>query len=284
MRRRTDEEGGDAVRISVWQRRCRPNEGESLVAGARKIFYGMIAVLLVCAAVGPTPVSARGGYQICNRTSEKLFLAIAYYTGDKNFFVSEGWWTLTPGECARVFPNNSFDSHRYYYAQNEKKTTEWTADNGVEVCIDPHNKFTIAHADSTSACPSPYVRQRFHFFSDADPLNLTSADAPAAPAGPASGGRPGSCLEVRNDTNRVIRVAVEGWAATWMWQPGQQSYTSYNNVEIKSQRADGGFTVRSVSGIVMSPATTTWTFHEEMTGSSRNPGTCNGSWLLTLHD
>jgi len=273
------------VRISVWQQRCRPSEGGSLVAGVRKIVCSTIAMLLLCVAAGPSPVSARGGYQICNRTSEKLFLAIAYYTGNKDFFVSEGWWTLTPGECARVFPNNSFDSHRYYYAQNEKKTTEWTADNGVEVCIDSHNKFALAHADSSSTCPSPYVRQRFHFFSDADPLNLTAANAPAAPAGPTSGARPGSCLAVRNDTNRVIRVSVDGWpGTTWVWQPRQGSYTSFNDVEIKSRDADGRFNVRSVSGIVFGPATATWTFHEEMTGSSRNPGTCNGTWLLTMHD
>jgi uncharacterized membrane protein len=251
---------------------------------AWKAFVYAIAFLVIAAGLGTNAAVARGGYQVCNRTSEKLFLAIAYYTGNKDFFVSEGWWTLTPGVCTRVFPDNSFDGHRYYYAQNENKTVTWTADNGVEACIDPHNEFTIAHADSTSACPSPYVRQKFHFFSDNDPLSLTSADAPAAPAGPASGGRPGSCLGMRNDTNRMITVRVDGWAATWVWQPGQQSYTSFNDVEIKSQRADGGFNVRAVSGIVLSPATATWTFHEEWTGSSRNPGTCNGTWLLTIHD
>lgn len=253
------------------------------MAGVRKIVCGTIAMLLLCAAAGPSPVSARGGYQICNRTSEKLYLAIAYYTGDTDFFTSEGWWQLTPGACVRVFPNNSFDSHRYYYAQNEKKTTEWTADNGVEVCIDPHKEFTIRHAESSSACPSPYVRQKFHFFSDADPLNLTAADAPAAPAGPTSGARPGSCLAVWNNTNRAITMSVDGWGGRWVWQPGQSGYAAINDVEIKSQRADGGFNVRSVSGIVLSPATTTWAFHGEMTGG-RNPGTCNGTWALTLHD
>ena len=56
------------------------------MAGVRKILYAVIAILLVCAAVGPRPASARGGYQICNRTSEKLFLAIAYYSANKDFF------------------------------------------------------------------------------------------------------------------------------------------------------------------------------------------------------
>ena len=148
-----------------------------LIASTRTIFYGMIAILLVCAAVGPSPVSARGGFQVCNRTSNTVSLAIAYYSGDNDFFVSQGWWNLNPGGCATVFPNNSYDSHRYYYAETKGKATTWTSDNGPDVCIDPQNRFMLAHADSMSQCPSPDIRQRFHFFGDND-LNLTAGDAP----------------------------------------------------------------------------------------------------------
>lgn len=179
-----------------------------------------------------------------------MSLAIAYYSGDNDFFVSQGWWNLNPGGCATVFPNNSYDSHRYYYAETKGKATTWTSDNGPDVCIDPQNRFMLARADSMSQCPSPDVRQRFHFFGDND-LNLTAGDAP-------------------------IYVDVAPYEGL--------SYVSIQQVDIKSRNADGSFMVRGASGTLLNSANTTWTFHEEMTGGTHDVGTCSGTMLFTIHD
>lgn len=245
----------------------------------RAIISSACVLALLSLLTTAHPVSARGGYQMCNRTSEKLFLAIAYYSGDRDFFVSEGWWTLTPGVCARVFPNRSFEGHRYYYAQTENKSSEWTSDNGVQVCIDPHNKFTIAHADSGSACPSPYVRQKFHYFSDADPLNLT-LDTPAAGGQPApSAPSGGACLRAANDRDYKVSFTVDGWPGSyWEAEPMDvmglyEGHLFSNGAPVKS--STGRFSIRGYRGSDVSNVT--WKFDPNDTLDG-----CNGTWTVTF--
>lgn len=187
---------------------------------------------------------------MCNRTSNTVSLAIAYYSGDNDFFVSQGWWNLNPGGCATVFPNNSYDSHRYYYAETKGKATTRTSDNGPDVGIDPQNRFMLAHADSMSQCPSPDVRQRFHFFGDND-LNLTAGDAPIY-------------VDVASIRGSVVRV-----------------HPTSGHQEPERGRLVHG---TGCFGALLNSANTTWTFHEEMTGGTHDVGACSGTMLFTIHD
>ena len=37
-------------------------------------------------------------FEICNETASKAFASIGYKDGDD--WVSEGWWTIQPGDCS----------------------------------------------------------------------------------------------------------------------------------------------------------------------------------------
>ncbi len=134
-----------------------------------KALVPCMVVALLYTALAARPADARGSFRVCNKTTVSVSLAVACYSFDADFFVSQGWWNLKPGACVAVFPDNSEDAHRYYYA--ESSSGVWGDANGLSVCIDPQHRFTIAHADQFSSCPSPYVRKPFRRFGDRD-LNL----------------------------------------------------------------------------------------------------------------
>ncbi len=68
-------------------------------------------------------------------------MAIAWWGEEPYGVHSAGWYVFKPGECARVFPDDSYDAHRYYYA--ETKTGEWKGNFG-NLCVDPHHRFEFA--------------------------------------------------------------------------------------------------------------------------------------------
>src|SRR6266550_2201722 len=118
-------------------------------------------VALLSVVIMPGLVSAASGPGACNRTNEVIYLAIAWWGRDHPGLHSEGWYTFKPGECAQVFPEDSYDAHRYYYA--ESATRVWKGD-GALYCIHPTKPFEIA--DAYGDCPAPYEQRHFRTFSD----------------------------------------------------------------------------------------------------------------------
>jgi uncharacterized membrane protein len=126
-----------------------------------------LAVIIVAIGLARIPVTASVlTARACNRTPWHLYISIAYFSGDADFFVSRGWWKLNPGQCAALFPDNSYNGHRYYYAKNDRFMEWYGGDRGPLVCIDQTNPFEIHHADALDSCPLPYQRQSFTFASD----------------------------------------------------------------------------------------------------------------------
>jgi len=76
------------------------------------------ALMVVCGS------AALADFEICNETGNEAFASIGYKDGED--WVSEGWWTLQPGECA--IPIVGDLKNRYYYIRAESKTGNWTGD------------------------------------------------------------------------------------------------------------------------------------------------------------
>jgi uncharacterized membrane protein len=71
------------------------------------------------------------GLTICNGYSSTIYVIIAYANRDHcanaGGFIKEGWWTIHPGECKRVYGGSLKDLNRYwfYYARNRDNTYKW---------------------------------------------------------------------------------------------------------------------------------------------------------------
>lgn len=124
-------------------------------------------VVLLFAVIMPLAVSASGSPRLCNQTKEVVHVAIAWWGSDHPGLHSKGWYKFAPGECAQMFPDDSYDSHRYYYA--ESQTGVWKGNAG-DFCVHPTEPFEMGDAYQT--CPAPYERRGFRVFSD-NGVNLT---------------------------------------------------------------------------------------------------------------
>ncbi len=74
-----------------------------------------IAALAVFGGLFFTSTAAEAKYDYCNNTSYVLRAAIAYK--DEGEWVSRGWWTLLPGKCRTVLPQELKAKAYYTYAE-----------------------------------------------------------------------------------------------------------------------------------------------------------------------
>ena len=79
----------------------------------RPTFTALSALILTSL----TPASAHAAMSFCNRTSGAVEAALGYRdeANDKSqSWISEGWWRIEPGQCARVF-NQPLTQRFYFY-------------------------------------------------------------------------------------------------------------------------------------------------------------------------
>jgi len=60
------------------------------------------------------PLPAAASMVFCNRTQAPLEAALGYREDDK--WLSEGWWQIEPGQCARVYGKPFSQRFYFYYA------------------------------------------------------------------------------------------------------------------------------------------------------------------------
>ncbi len=60
------------------------------------------------------PLPAHASIMFCNRTPTPLEAAIGYQDKGKKW-ISEGWWRIEPGLCARVYSKPLDDKNNYFY-------------------------------------------------------------------------------------------------------------------------------------------------------------------------
>ncbi len=76
--------------------------------------------MLSFAAFGGT---AKADLRLCNKTESQVGVAIGYK--DKNDWVTEGWWTLTPSSCETLVPGSLVSRYYYIYAVDYDQFGEW---------------------------------------------------------------------------------------------------------------------------------------------------------------
>jgi uncharacterized membrane protein len=79
------------------------------------ISAGLWRLLPICAViVAILPFPAQASMMFCNRTQTPIEAAIGYQ--DKgNKWISEGWWRIEPGLCARVYSKPLEQKNNYFY-------------------------------------------------------------------------------------------------------------------------------------------------------------------------
>jgi uncharacterized membrane protein len=83
---------------------------------------------------------AHADYQICNKSSYKVYAAFGYWDAGQKAWASEGWWTLEKGECAIVYKANLDQKKYYVYAESTERDYYW--DGNFPFCA-LDNEFTI---------------------------------------------------------------------------------------------------------------------------------------------
>jgi uncharacterized membrane protein len=81
---------------------------------------------------------AQASLRVCNNTHMLINFAIAYNAGER--FVTEGWWTMTPGSCSTPWRGALPGRYTYLYATDIDGVDVLTGK--VSMCVD-RNKFKI---------------------------------------------------------------------------------------------------------------------------------------------
>jgi uncharacterized membrane protein len=71
-----------------------------------------IAAVLSLVVMLPTP--AKAAFLYCNHTQMPIEAAFGYR--EEVVWISEGWWVIQPGQCARVFNRPLTQRFYFYYA------------------------------------------------------------------------------------------------------------------------------------------------------------------------
>ncbi|MGE3624023.1 MAG: DUF1036 domain-containing protein [Bdellovibrionales bacterium] len=100
--------------------------------------YNRYVFGLFYAVLGLFPFPAQAAMEFCNRTKAPIEAALGYR--ERVEWVSEGWWRIEPGKCARVFGRPLTQRFYFYYAKSlaapmpDKVPLVWAGK--YELCID----------------------------------------------------------------------------------------------------------------------------------------------------
>ena len=121
-----------------------------------------VVVLALVAAIALAPAPARASFKVCNGYNEHINTAVAYYSKEYDYFISEGWWGLDPGQCKTAIGGDLKDRYIYVYAINNEDSWEWSGNdnNGgaYSMCVNPDDPFTLYNAQKK--CPFKYKKFR----------------------------------------------------------------------------------------------------------------------------
>ena len=106
--------------------------------GFSNMRLGRFLPILFVLLPGLMPHSALAAMNFCNRTQNTIETAFGYR--ESAGWVSEGWWRIEPGDCARVYGNPLMHRFYFYYATSlvpkskDKPPLTWTGK--YKLCID----------------------------------------------------------------------------------------------------------------------------------------------------
>ncbi len=99
------------------------------------IFRFQVLALAALVVVFGSPRAALAALSFCNKTSGAIEAAVGYRgeaTDKDDNWISEGWWVIQPGQCARVYSEPLSQRFYYYYGRALTKVikdappTEWS--------------------------------------------------------------------------------------------------------------------------------------------------------------
>ena len=112
----------------------------------------LAAAIAVMGAVAFTPAQAKASFKVCNEYKEHINSAVAYYSSEYDYFISEGWWSLDPGQCKTAIAGDLKVKYIYVYAVNDGASWHWSGD--YKMCVNPNDPFTLYNAQHK--CPFEY--------------------------------------------------------------------------------------------------------------------------------
>ncbi len=104
----------------------------------RRLFLLILWGISVFTGVIPPARPAHAAMMFCNRTQNPIEAAFGYRETDA--WISQGWWSLAAGQCARVFAQPLTQRFYFYYATSlvrpakDKPPFTWTGK--YEFCTD----------------------------------------------------------------------------------------------------------------------------------------------------
>ena len=104
-----------------------------------KRFAILTALAVALTATLTAPRSASADFTVCNQYRELIYVAYGYDDGID--WVSEGWWSVDPGQCTVVYSGAIPYRYLYLYGETEDGATTWTGTQPL--CIEPNNGFQI---------------------------------------------------------------------------------------------------------------------------------------------
>lgn len=78
-----------------------------------------LSVFTVCVAVVCLAWPAQAAFLFCNKTQTPIEATFGYR--EQVAWISEGWWQIQPGQCARVFNHPLTQRFYFYYARSMAK-------------------------------------------------------------------------------------------------------------------------------------------------------------------
>lgn len=91
----------------------------------RRAATSMVVLAIVASATVLTPRSAAAQLRVCNKTSERVSIAVAYSKDDR--LTSRGWFNAEPSECVTVV-GGALQSRYYYVRAEGSRGNEWGDD------------------------------------------------------------------------------------------------------------------------------------------------------------
>jgi uncharacterized membrane protein len=120
-------------------------------------FFDRLAAAALALCIVAVTTDAHAAMSFCNRTAGPLEAALGYRDDSDNTaqnWVSEGWWRIEPGQCARVYGQPLGQRFYFYYAHALSqlvKDTPPTSWSGKYIFCTDDKAFRI---EGDGDCPS----------------------------------------------------------------------------------------------------------------------------------
>jgi len=172
-------------------------------------YYHFLAVAFVTAfSVWPllepsASASTETKVNFCNKSEEKVFIAVGYKTPEEAGVLARGWWGIEPQKCNELsLPLE--DGKIYFHASSSSSILQWLGDTSL--CVDTVNAFDLDHADSMACTASD---QEHRGFKELSVRNMPVVEGVSTvDITPGDATRVGGGMKFCNDTDEELYLSL----------------------------------------------------------------------------